>query len=113
MRPLQGVRPAGTAATDVPDPGDDPDGGAHTVDGTADAGTVQAVHDHVRRRRRHGVRLTGVSDRYVVAYVGGHRPHVVKNADTHRIVGRSRTREVAEASARARYAEIGKKKRRR
>jgi hypothetical protein len=50
-----------------------------------------------------------VSDRYVVVAVGGSKPYAVKNADTHRIVGRSKTRSDAEASARARYAAIGRK----
>ena len=51
-----------------------------------------------------------MSDRYEVKYVGGRKPYVVKNVETHKIVGRSHTRENAEASARARYAAIGRQK---
>ena len=50
-----------------------------------------------------------MSDRYEVKYVGGRKPYVLKNVETHKIVGRSRTKANAEASARARYAAIGKK----
>ena len=47
--------------------------------------------------------------RYVVVPIGGKKPYAVKDADTNRIVGRSKTRSDAEASARARYLAIERK----
>lgn len=45
---------------------------------------------------------------YEVKAVGGKKPWAIVNKDTRRIVGRSLTKEKAQASMRARYAAMGR-----
>lgn len=47
---------------------------------------------------------------YTVVKGSGSRPWKIKNTDTGEIVGSSKSKEQAEASVRARYANEGKKK---